>query len=93
MKAIVAQVLAHRELLVENGRLADEVRCPKKRPPRKPRRLAYTKIGLRLVGGRNLGTEAGFRADHLRFESCPFFVRTGALVSDRRQIRNDKNRR
>jgi two-component system probable response regulator PhcQ len=27
LKAIVAQVLAHRELLVENRRLADEVRC------------------------------------------------------------------
>ena len=27
LKAIVAQVLAHRELLVENSRLADEVRC------------------------------------------------------------------
>jgi hypothetical protein len=73
--------------------LADEVRCPKKRAAEETPALAYAKIGLRLVGGRNLGTEAGFRADHLRFESCPFFVRTGALVSDRRQIRNDKNRR
>ncbi len=29
LKAIVAQVLAHRELLVENRRLADQVRCQK----------------------------------------------------------------